>query len=85
MEIYKLIIFCLVILAWTISVPYLKRFRIYQFSMLLFFSFAIGILLADTIQKNGWMLKNLALFILLIGGIIYQAIRFYRDSVAEKS
>ena len=85
MEIYKLIIFCIVISTWIISVPYLKKFKIYQFSMLLFFSFAIGILLTDSIHKHGWVPKNLVLNFLLIGGIVYQAIRFYKDSVIDKS
>jgi hypothetical protein len=84
MEIFKLVIFCIVISAWIISVPYLKKFRIYQFSMLLFFSFAIGILLTVSIQKHGWVPENLVLPVLLIGGIVYQAIRFYRDSIAGK-
>jgi hypothetical protein len=84
MEIFKLIIFCLVIVIWIISEPYLKKFRIYQFSMLLFFSFAVGILLTDSICKYGWVAKNLVLYFLLIGGIIYQAIRFYRDTIASK-
>jgi len=84
MEIYKLIILCLVIVIWIISMPYLKKFRIYQFSMLLFFSFVIGILLTVSIQKHGWVPKNLVLHFLLIGGIVYQAIRFYRDSFAGK-
>lgn len=85
MEIYKLIILCLVIVIWIISVPYLKKFRIYQFSMLLFFSFVVGILLTDSICKHGWEAKNMVLHFLLIGGIIYQAIRFYKDNLADKS
>ena len=82
---YQLMIFCIIIAIWIISVPYLKRFRIYQFIMLLFFSFVIGILLTDSVQKNGLAPKNMVLFILLTGGIVYQAIRFYRDNLADNS
>jgi hypothetical protein len=48
-----------------------------NFASLLFFSFAIGILLANSIQEKGCEFRATGLFMLLLGGIIYQAGKFY--------
>lgn len=80
METIKFIIFSVLLAGFIISMPYLKRFKLFQFASLLFFSFAIGILLANSIQEKGWEFRATALFMLLLGGIIYQAGKFYNEN-----
>ena len=78
METIKFIIFSVLLLGWIISVPYLKKFKLYQFATLLFFSFTTGILMANSIQEKGLEYRNMTLFILLIVGIIYQAFNVFK-------
>jgi uncharacterized integral membrane protein len=80
MELYEFILISVFLLAWSLSLPYLRKFRIFQFSSLLVFSFATGILITETVQTNGWHAKALPLFTLLLGGFIYQAFRFYKEN-----
>jgi hypothetical protein len=83
MEIYKFIVFSVILLGWCFALPYLKKYKSYQFCALLFFSFATGILLTGSIQKNGWENKNIIFFLIMFGGIIYQAYKFYKENVVE--
>ncbi|MEI7501339.1 MAG: hypothetical protein WCK84_12940 [Bacteroidota bacterium] len=84
MKIYEFVFISVILLVWCISLPYLKKFKIFQFSFLLVFSFTTGILMANALQTKGWEFRNMTLFVLLIVGIIYQAFQFYKENILEK-
>ena len=81
METIKLIIISVLLVGFIISVPYLKKFKLFQFTTLLVLSFTTGILMANSIQEKGWEYRNMTLFVLLIVGIIYQAFKFYNENL----
>lgn len=83
MELYEIIILSVFILAWSVSQPYLKRFKIYRFSSLLILTFITGILMSWSLQTKGWEYRSMALYFLLIGGIFYQAYKFYRENLSD--
>lgn len=85
MEIISFIVFFILLVGWIISVPYLKKFKLYQFSTLILLSFITGILLANSIWEKGWDNGNMTLFVLLIGGIIYQAYKFYHKNLKHSN
>ena len=74
-----------VLVVWTISNPYLRKYKIYQFCVLMIMPFIISFLFFDSIQKEGFSIKSLSgLFFLFIGGLIYQAKKFYDLHLSEK-
>ena len=77
-----IIVFCL---GWIISMPYLKKFKIYQFCALIVMPFIISYLFYATQKGNDFSIrKDSFLFILLLGGWIYQAKKFYDKYLTEK-
>ncbi|MGE5457735.1 MAG: hypothetical protein ACM3RX_05215 [Methanococcaceae archaeon] len=71
--------------AWIISMPYLNSFKLYQYCMLMIMPFMISYLLYTSIIRNGFNVKSLSWMLLFfIGGLIYQAKRFYDSYLSEK-
>jgi hypothetical protein len=80
MKAYEIIIVCLVII-WVIANPYLRRFKIYEYCILLVMPFVISYLFFESIQNAQLSASRILLMFLLISGLIYQAIKFYRANI----
>lgn len=79
MAIFDFILISLLILAVTLVLPYLNRYRVFQFGSLLFLSITAGILVTILWIRTDLNVNVVVMSLLLIGGIIYRAVRFYRE------
>lgn len=72
------IILSALVLLWILSMPYLKRFKVYQFCVLLAMPFMVSYLIHTSIVANEVTKRTAGLFILLLLGFLFQAWKFYR-------
>jgi len=82
MKSYEIIVMVLCII-WIISMPYLKKFKIYNFCVLMMMPFIISYLVFISIQADNFTTGSVWLFVLFLAGLIYQAIQFYRTYLNE--
>jgi len=72
------IIFIILFLIWVFAVPYFKRFKTYQFIMLIIIPFITSYLLFNSYQLHHSIKNVLIMSLFFIGGLIYQAVNFYK-------
>jgi len=72
------IAFIIIVLIWILSMPFLNRFKIYQFCSLIALPFIISYVIFSTLLINEITFRSLGFSIMLVLGLIYQAWKFYR-------
>lgn len=77
------IISLFLVLLWILSMPYLKRFKVYQFCGLLAMPFMVSYLIHTSIVANEVTKRTAGLFILLLSGFLFQAWKFYKTYLAS--
>jgi hypothetical protein len=82
MKSYEIIVMVLWII-WIISMPYLKKIKIYNFCVLMMMPFIISYLVLMSIQAGNFTTGSVWLFVLFLADLIYQAIQFYRTYLNE--
>jgi len=81
MEPYEIALIVLVLII-IIAIPFLKKFVVYQFISLVIGAFLIGYLFNEIFKTSGMSLQSSVLLILLVGGTVYNSIKFYKKNVA---
>ena len=79
MEWYQFLIFIAFMIALTLLIPKLRQYRAWQFFGLILGGFLVGYLLSEGQHMHPEKpLYGYGVYILLLVGLVYQAIKFYR-------
>ena len=81
MEPFEIALIALVFIV-IIAIPLLKKFIVYQFISLVTVAFIIGSLFNEIFKTSGIDIQSSVLLILLVGGLVYNSIKFYKKNVA---
>ena len=81
MEPFEIALIALVFIV-IIAIPLLKKFIVYQFISLVIVAFIIGSLFNEIFKTSGMDIQSSVLLILLVGGLVYNSIKFYKKNVA---
>jgi len=81
MEPFEIILIALVFIA-AILIPFLKKFIAFQFISLVSVAFIIGNLFNEIIKTSELDIQSSVLLILLVGGLVYNSIKFYKKNIA---
>ena len=81
---YEILMMAILVI-WIVSMPYLRKFKLYQFGMLLAVAFGLGIMITGSVQSKGWEPRSVLLFVMLTGGLIYQSYKFYRTNLSDRT
>ena len=81
MEPFEIALIALVFIV-IIAIPLLKKFIVYQFISLVTVAFIIGSLFNEIFKTSGMDIQSSVLLILLVGGLVYNSIKFYKKNVA---
>lgn len=77
MKTYEIILLIL-FLIWVVAIPYLKKFKVYEFAVLIIMPFTISYVLYNSYQTHQFSKYFVFLSLFFIGGLIYQAVKFYK-------
>ena len=81
MDTFEIIIVIFVFIV-IIFIPFLKKSIVYQFISLVIVAFIIGSLFNELIKTSEIDIQSSVLLILLMGGLVYNSIKFYKKNVA---
>ncbi|PLX02005.1 MAG: hypothetical protein C0595_12555 [Marinilabiliales bacterium] len=71
------------LIIYVIAIPFLKKYLIYQYISLVISAFLIGYLFDNIVTVEGIDRNGLILIILLIGGLIFNSVRFFRRNLVK--
>ncbi len=72
-----------ILIIYIIAIPFLKKFLIYQYISLVISSFIIGYLFNEIVYLKGLDQTGAILLILLIGGLVFNSVRFFRRNLVK--
>jgi len=71
------------LIIYVISIPFLKKYLIYQYISLVISTFLMGYVFNNIVTIKGIDRTGAILLILLIGGLIYNSVTFFRRNLVK--
>lgn len=66
-----------------ITIPFLKKFIVFQFVSLVVVVFIVGSLFNEIYRLSRMNIQSIILLLLLIGGLVFNSIKFYKNIIAK--